>query len=108
MNFVNLTPHPITVKTNEIKRTFEPSGQVARVETTETLLHTVEGIPIMKRTWEQPTGIPDPEEGTLYIVSSVVLSAAAERTDLISPDTGKTAERNEKGHILSVIRFVTE
>lgn len=46
-------------------------------------------------------GLPDPEEGTIYIVSAMVRSAVPHRTDVYSP-ASSLATRNELGHIVSV------
>jgi hypothetical protein len=51
------------------------------------------------------TGLPDPEENTFFIVSAMVFDSTS-RTDVVAPDTGKTAIRNDKGQIESVIRFI--
>ncbi len=50
-------------------------------------------------------GLPEQQDGTFLIVSGMVF-AASDRPDLIAPDTGKTAIRNEKGHIAAVTRFI--
>ena len=46
--------------------------------------------------------LPEPKEGTIYIVSGMVLSGlAGSRSDVYAPATALAA-RNELGHIVSV------
>lgn len=104
---VNLTPHEVVVVLeNGEKVTFPPSGVVARVATNEEQLRTVYRVPVVKREWGQLENVPEPEEGVFYLVSSVVFEAAQGRKDLLVPDTGKTAVRDEKGQVVAVRRFV--
>lgn len=50
--------------------------------------------------------MPEHKENTFYIVSAIVLSALkGTRVDVIAPDTGNTAIRNDKGQIIAVSRF---
>lgn len=51
------------------------------------------------------TGLPDAEWGVLIIVSAMVRELASHRKDVISPDTGPSAIRNDKGHIIAVKGF---
>lgn len=126
MKFFNLTPHEIRLNNGS---TFQPSGQVARVNATfephqaqhwcdcdycvngggegclsqppiiyEQKFGEIEGLPD-----------PDPQAGTQYIVSAIVLAAAkaAGRNDCLAPATGhQECVRNENGHIVSVPGFV--
>lgn len=50
----------------------------------------------------------EPEEGTIYIVSALVLAAAKEkgRTDVVAPATGHPDCVRENGFIVSVPGFV--
>lgn len=52
--------------------------------------------------------LPEPEEGTIYIVSAMVLAAAKEkgRTDVVAPATGHPDSIREDGFIVSVPGFV--
>ena len=102
---INLTPHAIVVKSGNREVVYEPSGMVARMETETSEVGEVDGFSVMV---SEVTGsnLPDPEEGVFYLVSAMVLSAFPERGDLLAPDTGN-AERNDKGHIVSVPGFVS-
>jgi len=106
VTIVNLTPHAITVRTDAGDRTFQPCGTVARVSQDTMDAGFVAGIPVVKKTTGQVTGLPDPAADTVYIVSAMVLAAVSDRSDVFAPDTGSTAIRNDKGHIVAVRGFV--
>ena len=60
---------------------------------------------------ENPENPPVPEvceyqePKAIYIVSSLVAQAVAGRNDVVAPDAGPTAIRNEQGQIVAVTRF---
>ena len=87
MKFINLTPHDITVfmPDNGYDKTFAKSGTIARVAQETTVVRTVDGINISTATFGPVVGLPEREDGTLFIVSALVKSAATGRTDLVSP-----------------------
>ena len=106
---VNLTPHAITIKTERATHTIPPSGTIARVETRERVTGKVFGVPVVTRELGEVTGLPDTQDGTVYLVSSMVVDAvkkACGRIDVFAPDTGPTAIRDEAGHIVAVTRLV--
>jgi len=102
---VNLTPHAVNI----LGAIFPPSGTVARVEVEQEYLHNIMmagiEVPVYSNTYGAIEHLPEPQEGTLYIVSGLV-KAATSREDVVAPDTGKSAVRNDKGHIQSVVRVV--
>jgi len=102
--FVNLTPHEIVVSTRNIKKTIGPSGQIARVETSQQHETWLDGIELVRTVYGDVIGVPEPEDGVVYIVSSLVASRLPERVDVVAPDTGPTAIR-ENGQIVAVTRF---
>ena len=116
MHVINLTPHTVTIKVAGFSKSFEPSGKVARVEATEQFIgsrwlgtdQNGINVEIYNRTF-QPGDIinePEPRPGTIYIVSSLVLEAMKDRKDVFAPDTGPSAERDDKGRIISVCRLI--
>ena len=106
MEIINLTPHDIVVRTAEGDTIFPKSGEVARVSTASKDAGSVNGITVVKTVFGAVEGIPEQEGDTVYIVSAMVLSAlAGTRGDVVAPDTGNTAVRNEKGQIVAVTRF---
>ena len=104
MKIINLTPHPIVITDGP---TFPPSGTVARVSVQQVDAGTIAGIPVKTQTFGDIVDLPPSEPDTVYIVSSLVLSAAkaAGRTDCVAPDTAN-AVRDDAGHIVSVPGFV--
>jgi len=108
---VNLTPHEIRI--GEIA--FPPSGMVARVATVQTdagaLIFDGHTFPVVHNTYGEVEGLPDPEPGTIYLVSALVLSALEAqgiyRDDVFAPDTGpQGAIRGPDGQIKGVKRLV--
>lgn len=99
MNLVNLTPHEITLAdaSGEIVRTI-PSVGSARIATTQQVVGEVDGFPVNQTTYGAIEGLPDPAPETVYIVSLVVAQKAADRTDVVAPDSGPSAVRYAKDH----------
>lgn len=111
MNIINLTPHRIVIIVEDENRNpyvyeFPPSGNVARVTSTQTEVMRINNIPVVKTKFGDVEGLPEPKEDMVYIVSSIVGQAlAGKRSDILSPDTGPTAIRDEQGRITAVRRF---
>ena len=104
--FLNLTPHEITVRGPNGDLRIPASGQIARVQTVESDAGTVAGVPAVTRAFGEIENLPAPREGVAFIVSSMVLGAVSGRDDVVAPDTGPTAVRDEDGKIKAVTRFV--
>lgn len=102
---INLTPHVIAVRTASGDVNFEPSGQVTRVSVSQEVVGEVEGIQIVRSTFGAVENMPEPQDGTVYIVSSMVAQALSFRADVVAPDTGPTAIRDEAGRIVAVTHF---
>jgi hypothetical protein len=79
--FINLTPHAINLPAC----TIEPAGTVARCAEITELAGEFDGVQIIRRRYGQVEGLPDPQDGVIYIVSLLVRMACPERTDLASP-----------------------
>lgn len=99
--FINLTPHTITLNNGT---EYHPSGKVARVE--NQFSNFCCGISTVF--YGEIENLPEPEEGTIYIVSAMVLAAAKEkgRTDVVAPATGHPDCIRKDGFIVSVPGFV--
>ena len=83
--FVNLTPHRIDeVSTG---RSFEPSGDVARVGVEYIKAGEINGIPVYEARYGSVEGLPEPRPGKVFIVSGMVLShpRVSARTDVVAP-----------------------
>lgn len=104
-DFINLTPHALSVMLPDGSTiTIAPSGIIARVATEEVVVDQVAGVPVIERRFGAVEGLP--EEGTLCLVSAMVAAAVPGRKGVYAPDTGATAHRNDKGHIVAVTRLV--
>jgi len=102
-NFINCTPHALTV---EGLGTLPASGVVPRCAVVRTVAPAIAGIRTVAQTTGQVTGMPDAQPDTVYIVSGMVLAALkGARTDVVAPDTGSDAIR-ENGQIVAVRGFV--
>ena len=83
-----------------------PSGEVARLSTTSVDVGTLLGAPIKKTVYGEVSGVPDPQEGVVYLVSALV-AQATKREDVVAPDTGPSAVRNADGQVVAVRGFIT-
>ena len=103
---INLTPHAITIRANGVDTVIHPSGQLARVSSTEEQVGVcpLTGAPIMRRVFGEVTGLPT--DGSACLVSALVLSACTGRVGVFAPDTGNTAIRNEAGQVIACTRLV--
>ena len=131
--FVNLTPHEIAVEVEvqvqahdpvQIQnltviqgRHFGPFALLrippepvsARVSTVEEVVGLSDAggliVCVSKHTFGQIEGLPEPKPDTIYIVSGMVRDALDGRQDVLAPDTGKTAVRNQQGQVAYVTRL---
>ena len=121
---VNLTPHKINFityynievgqdelgtpeyVTEERIHTLKPSGTVARCkvdrkEVDSFILEDVDGwditVPITSAKFGEVEGLPEPQEGTIYIVSNLVAQAVPDREDVFFPDD---LVRDEHGNVI--------
>jgi hypothetical protein len=85
MQIINLTPHDINVVLPEGIRTFPKSGAEARATPERLAGPTVDGMPSVTVTLGDVTGLPEPAEGTIYLVSMVIVDKLPEREDIFAP-----------------------
>ena len=108
MKIMNLTPHALTFisgENNMERYIVEPSGIVARVAThTENIgsITTDDGftIPLTTTVFGQVEGLPAPETGTVYVVSSLVAGRFPYRPDVMIPNE---SIRDDKGRIIGCL-----
>lgn len=83
-----MTPHEINIVTEDGKavKSIPASGAIARCAVARTADGEIDGIPVSATSFGAVEGLPDPSEGTYYIVSGVIASAAKGRSDLFVPD----------------------
>lgn len=85
MNLINCTPHALNIiRTDQSILTLEKSEFLARAKVSREVVRTENGIEISKSIFGEVEGLPEPIEGTFFIVSLVVLERSP-RTDLLSP-----------------------
>jgi hypothetical protein len=99
---VNLTPHEINLhRDGGMVTTIEPSGTVARVEQvredTTPLLFGEVAIETTRSTFGEITGLPEPQDGVIYIVSGLVL-ARTNRADVFAP--GDAVRHIDSGRVI--------
>ena len=111
---LNLTPHAIVILNEEVEEivSFEASGTIARVTTSEKEVGVWnfdgEYITIVVGEKGEVTGLPE-DKDMQFLVSGMVLDALGPEYHNIAfaPDTGSTAVRDSKGHIVGVTRLRT-
>lgn len=107
MKILNYTPHTINVcnENNEVVSSFESVG-CARISTTQKEEYKVDGIQVMSTVYGEVEGLPEQEDGVMYLVSFMVVNALPNRKDLIAPNTSPQAcVRDEEGKIIGVRSF---
>ena len=114
LNFFHLPDAQRVINNVAITRQYAISGVAASNHdaANDCTLHCDEGQyvgtinGICQQVFGDVTGLPEPKEDTVYIVSALVL-AATDRQDVVAPATGHPGcVRNEKGLIESVPGFV--
>lgn len=99
IELINLTPHTINfVDTDGISIVVvEPSGKIARVNTTTVTIGEIDGIPVTETQFSEVEDLPDEEPGKIFIVSSIVAERVPEREDVFVPNE---SVRDDKGRIV--------
>jgi len=113
-NIVNLTPHEVVVRNGNYEIRIPPSGKVARVQQEFKVFPSLKNglgeIPVVGVARGKIENLPEPKNGTIYIVSGIVLEAVkarSSRIDVFSPDTSPEGViRDENGKIEAVRRLV--
>jgi hypothetical protein len=103
--FVNLTQHPISVYTGQDIVTHPTTGMVARLTTKQIVVGHIDDVPIIRTEWGDIIGLLEPEEGVIYITSSIVANAA-KRRDVVSPCTSpQFGVRDGNGYVIGTRAF---
>lgn len=116
MRIRNLTSKTINVITEEKEFVFPSEGCARVLATTEPFgeIHTetesINGIPVVRTTYGEIEGLPEPQEGIVNIVSYVILNALKAkgnlRTDVVAPNTSPSGVvRDEDGSVIGVRGF---
>ena len=98
---VNMTPHDIVFVNGDQQVVIKASGMLARVstETIRTGEVNVNGmaIPLTETRFGEVEGLPAPEDGTVFVVSSLVAQRCKNRNDVFIPNE---SVRDDKGRII--------
>ena len=98
--FVNLIGHDITISGFG---TLPKSEKPCYVETEQMIMGKISGVPIAKTEFKKIVNLPDPEDGTYYIVNRITMDYVPfYREDVFCVDTGPSAIRNENGQVVAV------
>jgi len=102
---VNCTPHPITLITSSGTNTLPPSGICPRVEESFISIAEVDGVEIVESDRGSVQGLPEAQDGVLFVVSRMVADAIGSETrdDLVSP--GELI-RDDQGRVIGCRNLV--
>jgi hypothetical protein len=101
--FVNLLGHDITISGHA---TLPKCDNPCRVETQQMIIGKLGGVPIAKTEFMKIVNLPEPEDGTYYIVSRIAMDYVPfKREDVFCVDTGSTAIRDENGQVVAVTQL---
>ena len=101
--FVNLIGHDITISGHA---TLPKCDNPCYVETQQMIIGKLAGVPIAKTEFMKIMNLPDPEDGTYYIVSRIAMDYVPfQREDVFCVDTGPTAIRDENGQVIAVTQL---
>lgn len=100
MEIINLTPHTVNLhRADGSVLTLAPSAPAPRLATIRRTIALIDGLEVVHTRLGEPEGVPDPREGTIFIVSALVAEhpAVANRTDLAYPGM---AVRDDAGRVV--------
>lgn len=102
MKVVCLVPHDVVVYDDDgvVINTYQSQG-VARAGQTNTIVGCLDGTPVIKAEFGEVTGLPEPTEGTVFIVSIITANAArtyGRTTDDLLVTSGPV--RDDKGRTI--------
>ena len=110
MNFVNLTPHVITIhcQYGEADLVIQPEPEPARVTSAPGSCLSGGPVPLYSApNFGAVQGLPDPIPGVSYIVSGLVAGRCVGRSDVWSPGTGPNdSPIRKEGRIVAVTRLI--
>ncbi len=99
MKIVNLTPHTLNFYNGDkVVLSVEPSGLVARADQVRTPAGQLDAdeitIPINTNTYGTVKNLPDPVDGTVYVVSALTAAAVHGRDDVFIVDDAVRDDAN--------------
>lgn len=84
MKIINLTPHDVNLYTSDGVLTIASSG-IARAEAHTEQIGMVENIPVYRTVYGATAGLPEQQEGVIYIVSALAAQGCRGRSDVYIP-----------------------
>lgn len=99
IKFANMTPHDVNlILPDETIFTIPASGVVARVGCHSEQIGVLGNIPVTKTVFDTVvTDLPEPQEGVIYLTSTLVAQAVLDRTDVLVP---ADLRRDDAGRII--------
>jgi len=107
MKVVNLTPHEVKVfdDNDVVIKTYSSAG-LARASQVNTPVDNVDGVLVVSTSYGEVTGLPEPTEGTVFIVSFITVNAArahGRTTDDLLVTSSPV--RNDRGQVIGCRAF---
>lgn len=113
---VNYTPHSVTLlgsaPENYVRMRFDSRGVARCAEIVEALTPITwdpfgdsgmtDALPIVSKRFADVTGLPEPKDNVMYIVSQIVADACPERCDLLVPSD---VVRDASGQVIGCRSF---
>ena len=107
MHIINLTPHAIVIEKSDGTHISIPATTPsARIQQQNVASADIDGIAVSDVVYGAVEYLPEPAPDTVYVVSAMVAQQCRGRTDVVAPDTGSSAIRDEAGRIVAVRGFV--
>lgn len=100
MKILNYMPHTLNIALPSGEIIAIESSGVARCAVKTVQTGDINGIPVVAAEYGEIVGLPDPADDTIYVVSMLVAQRAG-RADVVGPDSGPTAIR-ENGQVVAV------
>jgi hypothetical protein len=109
MEFINLTPHMITLvqkvgsNKNKISNFKKCEGEYARIVSSRVWHKPIDGMGVYHVIKDSVIGLPEPKKNVIYLTSKRVMEAAR-RDDVLAPGD---LIRNKQGIIVGCKSFMT-
>lgn len=101
---LNYMLHTLNIELSTGEHIAIESSGVARCSVKNAVVDEVDGVPVVSAEYGDVTGLPESQDGVVYVVSMLVAQRAG-RADVLSPDSGPSAIR-ENGQVVAVRNLV--
>lgn len=105
MKLINLTPHEIVVYREEKIFLSIPSSGFVRANEVSKLAGNINGIPVKSVSYGAVQGMPEPVEGTIYVVSQITAAALKQQNRTEDIYIVTDAVRDEENKIIGCRSF---